>query len=190
MNKAIFYDTETTGLPLFQEPSNDPRQPHIVTLSAIMVDLDTQKTLQTLDVVIKPEDWESEPEALQTHGITKEYALDVGISERLAAEMLVDMVGDNIRIGHNQSFDSRIVRIALKRYIGDEEADVWKEGKRDCTMWLAKKQLGLSKNPKLSEAYSMLLNKEMQGAHQSMADTLACRDVYFALQGESVANVA
>lgn len=36
--KAIVYDTETTGLPLFSQPSEDPRQPHIVQLAAIVVD--------------------------------------------------------------------------------------------------------------------------------------------------------
>lgn len=38
MNPALFFDTETTGLPLFEQPSEDPRQPHIVQLAACLVD--------------------------------------------------------------------------------------------------------------------------------------------------------
>ena len=30
MNLITPYDTETTGLPLFRDPSDDPRQPHLV----------------------------------------------------------------------------------------------------------------------------------------------------------------
>ena len=45
MNTAIFFDTETTGLPLFKEHSEHPSQPHIVQLAACLVDLDTRKTI-------------------------------------------------------------------------------------------------------------------------------------------------
>ena len=38
MKLAIFYDTETTGIPLFSEPSEHPGQPHIVQLAACLVD--------------------------------------------------------------------------------------------------------------------------------------------------------
>lgn len=56
MNPALFFDTETTGLPLFKEPSEDPRQPHIVQLGACLVDLDTWKTLATPILKIPPTD--------------------------------------------------------------------------------------------------------------------------------------
>lgn len=35
--KVLFYDTETSGMPLFDQPSSDPRQPHIVQLAAALV---------------------------------------------------------------------------------------------------------------------------------------------------------
>ena len=53
MNLALAYDTETTGLPLFKEPSEDPRQPHIVQLGALLVDLDTRKTIASMDVIVR-----------------------------------------------------------------------------------------------------------------------------------------
>ena len=38
------------------------------------------------------------------------------------------------------------------------------------------------KTPKLSEAVRILLNREHEGAHRAMADTLATRDLYFAMR--------
>ena len=52
MNIALFYDTETTGLPLYDQPSDDPRQPHIVQLGAILVDLDARKEIACLDLIV------------------------------------------------------------------------------------------------------------------------------------------
>lgn len=34
MSLVYFFDTETTGLPQFKLPSNDPSQPHLVDLAA------------------------------------------------------------------------------------------------------------------------------------------------------------
>lgn len=51
MNLALFYDTETQGLPLFKEPSEHPSQPHIVQLAACLLDLDTRKTIAGMDVI-------------------------------------------------------------------------------------------------------------------------------------------
>ena len=53
-NLGFFYDTETTGLPLFREPSEHPGQPHLVQLAAALVDLDTRETVASLDVVVRP----------------------------------------------------------------------------------------------------------------------------------------
>jgi len=55
MNIALAFDTETTGLPLFKEPSEHPDQPHIVQLAAVLVDLDTRRELASMDVIVKPE---------------------------------------------------------------------------------------------------------------------------------------
>jgi len=195
MKLAAFYDTETTGLPLFSEPSEDPRQPHIVQLAAILVDLDSKKTVQSIDLVIKPHGWVITPEITEIHGITQEYAMDVGVSEDDAASILIDMVGNRLRIGHNEQFDARIIRIAAKRYFGEVVADTWKSGEAECTARLSTKLCNLpptekmiaakknfNKTPNLTEAYTHFFGKGFDDAHTAMADVLACRDVYFAVK--------
>jgi DNA polymerase-3 subunit epsilon len=116
MKLALFYDTETTGLPLFKEPSEHPDQPHIVQLAACLVDLDTSNTIASMDVIIKPDGWVIPDEVSAIHGITTAHALDVGIPEELAVDMLMALWNERTRIGHNESFDARIVRIAQSRF--------------------------------------------------------------------------
>lgn len=96
MNLALFYDTETTGLPLFKEPSEHPDQPHIVQLAACLVDLDTRKTIASMDVIVKPNGWTIPAEVSAIHGITTEHAMDVGISEAMAIE-LAALVTDAVK---------------------------------------------------------------------------------------------
>mgnify|MGYP000116575521 FL=1 len=50
MNRVVFFDTETSGLPLFKLPSEHPDQPHIVQLGACLVDIDTRKVLSTAEL--------------------------------------------------------------------------------------------------------------------------------------------
>lgn len=88
---GIFFDTETTGIPNWKEPSEHPDQPHIVQLAAELVDLDTQEVLDSMDVIVKPDGWIISEEMTAIHGITNEHALEVGIPEELALDMLLAM---------------------------------------------------------------------------------------------------
>jgi DNA polymerase-3 subunit epsilon len=192
---ALFYDTETTGLPLFSEPSEDPRQPHIVQLAGVLVDLAARKTVASIDLIVRPEGWTIPDEVAAIHGITTERALALGVPEPMAVRMLMELWGrGGVRVGHNESFDARILRIALKRYEGDAAADVWKEGRAECTARMATPVCALPptdkmkaakrfhyKTPTLSEAVSHILHRDLQDAHSAMADACGCRDLYFAL---------
>lgn len=194
-NLALFYDTETSGLPLFNDPSEDPRQPHIVQLGACLVDLDSRKVISSLDVIVKPTNWEIPDDVAKVHGITTEYARDVGIPENVAVQMLVDLWDNRLRIAHNESFDARIVRIGIMRAIDHELADYWKAGKAGCTQILATPHCKLPPTPKmiaarrthyksanLGEAYLHFTGRPLEGAHSAMVDVRACMAVYFAVQ--------
>lgn len=193
MNLALFYDTETTGLPLFKEPSEDPRQPHIVQLGACLVDLDTRNVVSSMDVIIQPKDWEIPADVAAIHGITTDYAKAVGIPEEVALLMLMSMWNDRVRIAHNEQFDARILRIATFRFL-PEIADRWKAGNAKCTQRMSTPILKLpptermrgagfnhSKSANLGEAYKHFTGNVLEGAHSAMVDVRACMAVYFGI---------
>ena len=204
MNLALFYDTETTGLPDFKAPSESAHQPHIVQLAALLVDLDTRQTIQSMDVIVRPNGWTIPDEVAAVHGITTEHAKAVGIPERMAVEMFMELWNSRNRVAHNEQFDARILRIALMRHQGNichspsgkSVPDIWKEGRAECTSRMAtpicqipptakmvKAGFSKFKTPNLSEAYRHFTGGELQNAHSAIADVLACRDVYFAIKG-------
>lgn len=203
MPEKLFFDTETTGLPRYNEPSDDPGQPHIVQLAACLVDTDTRKVVASLDLIVKPDGWEIPEAATAIHGITHEHAMRFGVPEALAVDAFMGMWAHRTRVGHNESFDARILRIALKRYVdprtpGAEQAmsDIWKAGAAECTQRMAtplltahlhsKGQKG--KTSSLAEAHELVVGHPLQGAHSAMGDTLGCMAVYFGIQDQKRAT--
>ena len=66
-NLALVYDFETSGLPLFSEPSDHPNQPHVVQVGAQLVNMDTRIVVQSLDVIVRPVGWTIPDEVAQVH---------------------------------------------------------------------------------------------------------------------------
>jgi len=185
------YDSETTGLPLWNDPSEDPRQPHIVQLAAILVDENTREHRGQMDVIIRPDGWTIPDDFAAIHGITTERAMDEGIPEKDAFEQFIELWKQcEYRLGYNESFDARILRIATFRYSLPDIIDAWKEAPAKCAMKMAKpickipapanaRRWGPYKNPTLAEAYKHLTGMDLTDAHSALADTMACIDVYF-----------
>lgn len=196
MSHIYFFDTETTGLPLFKEPSEDPRQPHIVDICAILYSRDGE-LVDSFEAIVRPNGWDIPEEVAAIHGITYEMAMDLGIPEAEALDGFIAIHERAIlRVAHNCSFDDRILRIALMRYRGEEAADAFKAQQSYCTALSAKpvcqlpptermKQTSFRnqfKTPNLAEALAYLTGEELEGAHRARVDTEACAKIYFALQ--------
>lgn len=205
MNLLMVYDTETSGLPIWNRPSSDPGQPHLVQAAAILVDEDTRKTISSFDLTAKPVGWEIPDDVAAIHGITTEQADLVGVPERdiVTAIWNFFQVAD-LRVGHNESFDARIMRIGLKRFTADDSlADLWKSGEAECTCNMAtpivkapptEKMLAAGrrgpKRANLGEAYEFFTGKTLEEAHTALADTLACMAVYWAIKDQGKAEPA
>ncbi len=193
MKPIFFYDTETTGLPDWSTPSEAEHQPHMVQLAALLVDPQTHGLSEFMHVIIKPQGWtwDEENEAFKTHGITFKRALAEGIPEKEAFDRLIDIWNmSDFRVGYNESFDARIVRIASFRYAFPELIDTWKAGQAQCAMKMARpickipapanaRRWGPYKNPTLAEAYKHFTGIDLVDAHSAMADAKACMEVYF-----------
>lgn len=178
------FDTETTGIPNWKIPSESEEQPHLTNLAAILCD-EEGNVIDSMDVLIKPDGWVIPDDAAELNGITTEMALEKGIPEEEALLGFLEMYKRcDLRIAHNTTFDNRIIRIALKRYMPDLIPDEeWKDREKYfCTLMKSKKIMGGKSGHTLSEAYLHFTGKELQNAHAAMADTQACMEIYFAIK--------
>jgi DNA polymerase-3 subunit epsilon len=75
MKTILFYDTETTGLPLWNLPSEHPEQPRVLQLAALLCDEATGEDLQQMNMIILPDGWTVPDEVAAIHGITTERAM-------------------------------------------------------------------------------------------------------------------
>lgn len=191
------YDTETTGMVLFKERSNDPRQPHIVQIAGALADTETREVVASIDLIVRPDGWEISDEMAEIHGITQEQATRLGVSEPMAMSSALQLwqIAD-YRLAHNEQFDSRIMRAAIARYGDETTAERWKQGRAECTAKLCRPICAIPptpnmvaagfnspKTPKLQEAYQHFYGHPFEGAHSAMPDVLACLDVYWAASG-------
>lgn len=191
----MFYDTETTGLPIMKIRSDDPSQPHLVQLALATYD-DAGKEIESESVIIKPDGWEISEEAAAIHGITNERATAEGIPESVAVSMYVAWLGiSSLRVAHNEAFDNRIMRIAMMRAgIPREKIEELEAGPRFCTCAAATPVVNLPptrrmlncgftkpKPPKLEECIRHFFDEGLPGAHDALVDVRACARVYFHL---------
>lgn len=193
MSKIVAFDLETTGIPDWKIPSDDPNQPHIVEIGAILSDTETRETLDHFAFVVRPDTWVIPQETIDVHGITNDQASEegIGIPEPDAISHLLHMCkeADFNRASHNRTFDQRIIRIALKRYF-PEYLDEW--ANKDnffCTMFNSKNICKIPnksgrgiKNPTLDEAHQFFCGEPAKGAHRALFDAQSCLDIYYGIK--------
>ena len=190
------YDTETSGLPLFHERSADPRQPHLVQLALLICDEDGRE-IGHKNVIIKPDGCAIPDDVAQIHGITTEMAMAKGIPEADAVKIWMDAQARcDMRVAYNESFDRRIMRIAMLRAGVDRPLiDTIEARPAFCTLSGSRPHLKLPpsekmaaagmkmrKTPTQAECIQHFFGEQLDGAHDALVDVRACARVFFHLR--------
>lgn len=191
-----FYDTETSGMILWKERSHDPRQPHIVQLGWVTFAPDG-KEIGDHSVIVRPDGWFSDDEALRVHGITHERAMDEGIPENQVVEQWVDeQEHTDLRVCHQPRFDDRIMKIAMLRagYSREDIDAILVKPKFDTcraatnvikpgpSAAMAAKGMKMSRSVSLVECLAHFFDQPPDGAHDALWDARQCARLYWHLQ--------
>lgn len=126
-----FIDTETSGLPNYKLPADDPSQPRLAQFAAILTDGDMQQTGFT-NMLVCPDGWEMTAEATAINSLTTERLKAEGVP----IERVLDFYAGLIEAGHGiiaygAQFDCKILRGELRRAGRD---DLFAQTRNWCAM--------------------------------------------------------
>ena len=189
----LVFDTETTGIPLWNDPSDDPRQPHIVDIAISLFD-GTGLEIDRFDAIINP-GVPIPDEVAAIHGITTEIAQAEGIAPDVAFQSMLSFIGRaNVAVGHNVSFDVRMVRILAARLTGEKWDNplptycTMRKTTNVCQILKAKARYDRDwKWPTLGEAYQHFFNEPHIDAHRARSDCDASARIFFHLKEQGLA---
>ena len=173
----LVFDTETTGLPEWKLPSDDPCQPHIVEIAWTLYDAGRGE-LERFDAIINP-GVEIPNDVATIHGITTERAIAEGIApvemwERFEAAL----AQAEVISAFNATFDLRMMRITAARLTGEK----WDNPLvKYCTMYKSAKHLK-QKATSLTATMQALFGEDHPEAHRARPDCDAAARIFFHLQ--------
>ncbi len=173
-------DTETTGLPTTRArptPKNVSGWDECRLLSIALVKYnEDHEELDTIYKLVYPDTFEVK--ATEIHGITDEEARTNGVTFDEIYITIKKVVEETpLCVGHNISFDINVIRAECIRR--GFNTGVIENINPMCTLKLAKKIY--LKPIKLSILYKQLFDKELDGAHNALADARAAGEVYSVL---------
>jgi len=185
--KAMIFDTETTGMVRWEEAPSHPSQPDLVQIAMILVECEDWRVVSRVSLIVQlAEGAAIEPEAEATHGISADDCARYGVAPIVACSLFNQLcMQADVIVAHNLSFDQSIMLTALHR-LGEKPNRM--DGKRlVCTKEETTEVLKIPGNfgkykwPTLAEAYRHFTGKEIEGAHDALADAEACLEIFRAL---------
>ena len=189
MSKILFFDTETTGLPvtkgwgqyfepMFTSYYDDSR---MIELAYVIYDANKQ-IIKSISYIIRPNGFVINNS--EFHGITTDDAKEFGVDiQDVLQEFKSDLADTDMIVGHNINFDLHIIMSECYRTNNNDFVDLaikLKTINKTCTMEIGKEYMKEHKKfPKLVELYRYLFNKPIEQKHRALSDTRICADCYY-----------
>ena len=187
MSIELFFDTETTGLCFWNLPSDDPCQPDVIQLGALLCE--DGKEIDFIDTLVKPPwDWLMSVETEAIHGITRERIQAEGLFTTEVVGKFLDLEAQaELLVCHNTQFDAKLMRTALHRCGYTEQLEQFVNRQYYCTMKQSTKFCNIPgkrgpKWPKLVELHERLFGESFAGAHSAIVDVRATARCYYEMK--------
>lgn len=174
----LVFDTETSDLPNFKLPADDPGQARLAELAMVLLDQDLE-IIGAKQIYVKPDGWSMQPGASAVNGLSDILLNEIGRPVNEALDQYVEAIEAGcVVIAHHAQFDTKILRGELRRADRD---DLFEKTKQTCTMrsmqqWL-KSQGRPAKWVKLEDA-AAIAGYKLGQAHKGMDDAMACVAVF------------
>lgn len=186
MANILFFDTETTGIPLDYKasPTDSENWPRLVQLGWILTN-ESGQILKEGNRIVRPDGFDIPTAASDIHRITTARALAEGLPlSAVITEFTTDLQTVGRVVGHNLSFDLHIVAAEMYR-LGLDYHQLF-DLPNTCTMLSTIDYCAIPgaygyKWPKLQELHMQLFGVGFHEAHDAMIDIRATRACYFAL---------
>lgn len=190
--RALFFDTETTGLPKERRrpPSEGPNNwPEPVSISWAVTQ--NSQILRAKSYLIQPNGWTIPADATRIHGITQEMAESEGYELRhVLGEFIRDLHHVDIVIAHNLEFDKNVITAAAIYHCRDDVALKWprhefcscESARAICRLPTYRPTAsGIYKAPRLTELYIHVFKSAPPEAllHTSLGDVLILIAAFF-----------
>ena len=172
MNKYITsFDVETTGL--------SPQEDYIIQLAMVKFDAKTFQIIDTRMWYIEPiHAYAITPGAFEAHGLTKEFLKEHGVCIKDIAPEIIEFVKDSDYLTYNgNSFDVKFI-------CKDLELVGFQFPLEDKVFYDAFSIYKTYHPSTLSAVYKNLTGKDLEGAHDALADVKATIEVFKALKEE------
>lgn len=169
----LVLDTETSGLIVRGLPIEDPAQPRICQIGAVLYD-SKFKEVGTYRTLIQPDGWGISEQATATHGIKTEDCSRYGIPVQAALLQIVQWIKVSRHvIAHNLTFDEAMFKREMEL---TKAADIGLERTRlrkHCTMKTGTALTDDGLYPSLANLHRMLTGEDFADAHDGLSDCYA-----------------
>jgi len=190
---TLFFDTETTGLPVNKKLEAlvcKGNWPDLVSISWSVYD--SNVCVKRVTHLVKPDLWTIPEESIAIHKITMERAQAEGVPlDKVLEEFHADLVKCSRVVAHNMAFDKNIIFNAFAWRLGKDPRKFWPFAGEFCSLEKSKNELKLParypkpwdmyKMPKLDELYEATFGEPAPaGAHRADRDVEVLEKIVWA----------
>jgi hypothetical protein len=178
---TLFFRTETTAIPRMRKKPEDPTQPRIMQLSALLVD-GSRRERASMCVLFRPDQWVASGEAAAANGIDIQMCEKYGVRAQGALGVFIDMVRTTKELAaFNLEFHSFMIAIELHR-AGNKKNESWERPGilRTCVSNRAATIANRGKTMKLEAAHEAMVEQPFVQRQNVLDDLRAVARIHFA----------